>query len=192
MNFLLSKSHQLGRSTIEILGVLAIVGVLSIAGISGYARVMEKMKIDNTIEEISMVISTIKNFYQSQGNYSALENKSIISWGVLPQKMITGNDTLVNPFNGDVKIRSISYDSGFVIVYNGLPKNACVAAASMDWGNGITHLFVSPSGYELPRSFPKYLDNGEHDATELPLPISHATKDCWCTHSTCGLALFFK
>ncbi|MBP3546324.1 MAG: hypothetical protein J6K16_04235 [Alphaproteobacteria bacterium] len=192
MNFSLLKSHQFGRSTIEILGVLAIIGILSITGISGYAKVMEKMKIDNTINEVATIIRTIKNFYKDQKDYSALENKNIISWGVLPKNMVTGTETLRNPFNGNVKIRSISYNSGFVIVYNGLPKKACVAVASVDWGNSITHLFISPSGYELPRYFPKYLDNGEHDATELPLPVEHAVKDCWCTHSTCGIAFFFK
>lgn len=192
MRFSFFKNQQSGRSTVEILGVLAIVGVLSIAGISGYAKVMEKMKLDNTINEIAILIRTINVFYKDQKDYSNLETKNIISWGILPKNMITGSDTLRNPYNGDVKVRSVSYNAGYVIVYNGLPKKACVAVASVDWGKDITHLLISPSGYELPRYFPKYLDNGEHDATELPLPIEHAVKDCWCTNSTCGIAFFFQ
>ncbi len=196
MQFSFLKNQQSGRSTVEILGVLAIVGVLSIAGISGYAKVMEKMRIDNTIEQIATIIRNIQSFYKDQKDFSNLENKNIINWGVIvPKNMVVDSKTLVNPFNGSVKIRSISYDKGFVIAYNGLPKKACVAVASTDWGtkaSGITHLFVSPSGYELPRYFPEYLDNGEHPASELPLSIEQATKDCWCVNSTCGIIFFYQ
>ena len=36
----------LGRSMIEMLGVLAIIGVLSVGGIAGYSKAMEKFKIN--------------------------------------------------------------------------------------------------------------------------------------------------
>ena len=196
MKFLLKKSQQTGRSTIEILGVIAIIGVLSIAGISGYAKVMEKVRIDNTIDQIATIIRNIQSFYKDQKDFSNLENKNVINWGVItPKKMVADSKTLINPFNGDVKISSISYDTGFVIAYNGLPQKACVAVASTDWGtkaSGITHLFVSPSGYELPRFFPEDLDSGEHPSSELPLSIEQATKDCWCIKSTCGIIFFYQ
>ena len=42
------KRNQLGRSMIEMLGVLAIIGVLSVGGIAGYSKAMEKWKINKT------------------------------------------------------------------------------------------------------------------------------------------------
>ena len=47
------KQNQLGRSMIEMLGVLAIIGVLSVAGIAGYSKAMEKYKM---AEEYSYLI----------------------------------------------------------------------------------------------------------------------------------------
>ena len=46
---------SVGRSMIEMLGVLAIVGVLSVGGIAGYSKAMEKFKINKTVEEYSML-----------------------------------------------------------------------------------------------------------------------------------------
>ena len=46
----------LGRSMIEMLGVLAIIGVLSVGGIAGYSKAMEKFKLNKTINEYSYLI----------------------------------------------------------------------------------------------------------------------------------------
>ena len=41
---------QLGRSMIEMLGVLAIVGVLSVGGLAGYTRAMRSKKINDALD----------------------------------------------------------------------------------------------------------------------------------------------
>ena len=45
------QANPLGRSMIEMLGVLAIIGVLSVGGIAGYSKAMMKWKIDKAVEE---------------------------------------------------------------------------------------------------------------------------------------------
>ena len=47
---------SVGRSMIEMLGVLAIIGVLSVGGIAGYSKAMEKFKVDKAIGEYSQLI----------------------------------------------------------------------------------------------------------------------------------------
>lgn len=47
----MSKKSQIGRSMIEMLGVLAIIGVLSVGGIAGYSKAMEKFKVNKLVEE---------------------------------------------------------------------------------------------------------------------------------------------
>lgn len=42
---------DVGRSMIEMLGVLAIIGVLSVGGIAGYSQAMTKYKVNRTIDE---------------------------------------------------------------------------------------------------------------------------------------------
>ena len=44
---------SVGRSMIEMLGVLAIIGVLSVGGIAGYSKAMEKWKVTRAIDEYS-------------------------------------------------------------------------------------------------------------------------------------------
>ena len=51
------KSNQLGRSMIEMLGVLAIIGVLSIAGIAGYSAAMGKWQITKYRESLNLFLS---------------------------------------------------------------------------------------------------------------------------------------
>ncbi len=53
---------SVGRSMIEMLGVLAIVGVLSVGGIAGYSKAMEKWKINKIIEEYSMLMAGLLEY----------------------------------------------------------------------------------------------------------------------------------
>ena len=50
------QANPLGRSMIEMLGVLAIIGVLSVGGIAGYSKAMEKFKVNKTVSEYSNFI----------------------------------------------------------------------------------------------------------------------------------------
>ena len=50
------QTNLLGRSMIEMLGVLAIIGVLSVGGIAGYSKAMEKWKIDKLMAEYNQLI----------------------------------------------------------------------------------------------------------------------------------------
>lgn len=45
------KNNQIGRSMIEMLGVLAIIAVLSVGGIAGYGKAIEQFKVNRLIEE---------------------------------------------------------------------------------------------------------------------------------------------
>ena len=56
---------QLGRSMIEMLGVLAIVAVLSVGGIAGYSKAMEKFKVNKLISEYNMLIFGLMEHKQS-------------------------------------------------------------------------------------------------------------------------------
>ncbi len=45
-----------GRSMVEMLGVLAIIGVLSVGAMSGYAKAMEKYKLNKQTEQIGSIL----------------------------------------------------------------------------------------------------------------------------------------
>ena len=50
------QTNPLGRSMIEMLGVLAIIAVLSVGGIAGYSKAMEKYKLNRTVEQFNYLI----------------------------------------------------------------------------------------------------------------------------------------
>ena len=129
--------EQSGRSMIEMLGVLAIVGVLSVGGIAGYSKAMTKFKINKTIDEVSHIVANIRTLYSQQTTYAGLWSsfqaddliKTIIPDSINPNGMY-------NAFNGTVGIHSSYSDNheAFAIRYTNLPKEACVALATHDWG----------------------------------------------------------
>ena len=47
------KNNQIGRSMVEMLGVLAIIGVLSVGGIAGYSKAMENIILTNYVINFS-------------------------------------------------------------------------------------------------------------------------------------------
>ncbi len=70
----MQNMSELGRSMIEMLGVLAIIGVLSVGGIAGYSKAMDKYKINNVIHEYSELSSGYlrnKSSFQSSRSASA-------------------------------------------------------------------------------------------------------------------------
>ena len=53
---MLSDGKQIGRSMIEMIGVLAIVGVLSVGGIAGYSAAMDKLKLNKYAKDINIMV----------------------------------------------------------------------------------------------------------------------------------------
>jgi len=60
-----AKIGQLGRSMVEMLGVLAIVGVLSVGAIAGYSQAMTKHKLNKQAEQLSWLLNIVYQ-YKSQ------------------------------------------------------------------------------------------------------------------------------
>ena len=51
-------TQALGRSMVEMLGVLAIIGVLSVGAIAGYSKAMFKYKLNKQAESFNMLLNT--------------------------------------------------------------------------------------------------------------------------------------
>ena len=129
---------------IEMLGVLAIIGVLSVGGIAGYSKAMMKFKINKTIDQIAMTVTNIRTLYAQQNTYEGLGTSNAFAMGVVDDAMDAGNGELTNAFGGWVKIGysksgAVGEDTAdfgaFVLTFGGLPREACVAIATNDWGS---------------------------------------------------------
>ena len=62
--------NRLGRSMIEMLGVLAIIAVLSVGGIAGYSKAMQKFKLNRWKDDIITLTSNLKIMYMNENSYT--------------------------------------------------------------------------------------------------------------------------
>ncbi len=189
------RSSQDGRTMIEILGVLALTAVLSISFIFAYSLAMEKIKINNTIKDITLTSQKIRNLYNTQKSFDNLD-KEVFSLNLISGSYVSEKDQkLYHRLNGEVIIKPIASNTGFVMIYNGLTEKACITLASNNWGGkavGLQFLVVSPTGVVPPRGFPSNLDAGEYAAEDLPLSPAEASLFCHChNYYKCGIAWFY-
>ena len=206
-NFNINKnSNQYGRSMIEMLGVLAIVGVLSVGGIAGYSKAMTKFKINKTIDEVSHIVANIRTLYSQQTTYAGLWSsyqdddliKTIIPDSINPNGMY-------NAFNGTVGIHSSNHET-FAIRYTNLPKEACVALATHDWGtqqsSGLIAISIAngdacgPMDASLDNCNDEYVDlvacPGNPDKP-TPISVASAASACICEEDGgCTIGWKFK
>ena len=61
---------SIGRSMIEMLGVLAIIAVLTVGGIAGYSKAMKKYQANKVVGEIIHVIAKIKELSENDNWYN--------------------------------------------------------------------------------------------------------------------------
>ena len=136
------RTNESGRSMIEMLGVLAIIGVLSVGGIAGYSKAMTKFKTNQVADNVSMLVANIKTLYAQQKSYNGLNTENAITLGVVPDELKKSATQLTNAFNGSVVInasnstKNETLPRAFYIIFNGLPKEACISLATNDWGSG--------------------------------------------------------
>ena len=197
------------------LGVLAIVGVLSVGGIAGYSKAMEKFKINKTVDEISHIVANVRTLYAQQTTYNGLDGLNAIKMGVVPDSLTT-SDTypyLTNTFQGNVFIENITMNNGtsyFSVGYSGLPKEACIALASYDWGDRSTTGLIGFSARDYGEATISYMlgwngggytiaPNGCHENNVAQtcigekMPLSTAISVCDCmSDSSCMIVWMYQ
>ena len=154
----ISSRHQLnefslGRSMIEMLGVLAIIGVLSVGGIAGYTKAMEKIHVNKIVNMISDISATIKTAYISQKEYDNFDSGlygdddewyKIQDMGLLPPEYtfefegekkigLSSPLTLINPFGISLEGTNNAFSTLSIGVL--VPQNLCVPLLTYDWRN---------------------------------------------------------
>ena len=84
--------ENIGRSMVEMLGVLAIIGVLSVGAIAGYSKAMMKYKLNKHAEQYNTLINAVARNAHSFDNLYTAGNKDIttyfIKMGEIPTEMI--------------------------------------------------------------------------------------------------------
>ena len=105
--------ENVGRSMVEMLGVLAIIGVLSVGAIAGYSKAMMKYKLNKQAEQISWLLNALYRYKDLLGQDT--KPASFVPYlkklGEIPQEMFKDN--------------SINLYDAFGLRY-GIYTNACL------------------------------------------------------------------
>ena len=144
------KTDDIGRSMVEMLGVLAIVGVLSIGGIAGYVTASRNLRINNLKDEVSTLVANVRSAFFAAENYASLNNVTIINAGLVPDWMIDDDRMHIHNKNkGSVLIAPADYEykesGAFILVFNGLNATTCRELAISDWGSDAATGFIAVS-----------------------------------------------
>lgn len=115
-------SQQLGRSMVEMLGVLAIIGVLSIGAIAGYSKGMMKYKLNKQAEGMNMLLNNaLQTAHRLTYNFTDANSSVFITeyfkkLNLIPDGFKYVNETFLNDnFNNNITI--YAYPTIFAIRY---------------------------------------------------------------------------
>lgn len=190
------KNNQIGRSMIEMLGVLTIIGVLSVGGIAGYSNAMHKLKVNKTTDILMTTTTNLNNLALrgTQGINVAAAKK----FKAIPDEALNSGNP-IHPFGGSIDIGNITGNPKlFYVALNSLPKQACIDIATKDFGDSL--FFVSNTDFSADISSKITIDNPRTGAPEClsgtgyayclkkVMPVDKAAAACNCTN-TCSLAL---
>jgi len=141
-------TNEKGRSTLEMLCVLAIMGILSVIALNGYQYMMAKYKANKEVALVSQMISVIQQAYISQESYEGLSNNTLNSLAVLPtdfdttklSKMFSPYGGYFSVFSSDPEnmnradaVKDNAYTTAVIEVRN-IPQQTCIFLATTNWG----------------------------------------------------------
>ena len=134
------KSSQLGRSMIEMLGVLAIIGVLSIGSISGYTKAMEKYKINKLKDQFITIVTNLTPIMRNEFKGWLVTPAVIDAMHILPDEMGTTANCR-HALGGRCFVGNGGYRS-ITIRFADLPTSACVEMAMLQT-SAIDHVSIN-------------------------------------------------
>lgn len=138
---------QLGRSMIEMMGVLAIIGVLSVGGLDMISKARRNNQIAGLLSGVSNLAGTIlqnrkyaEEVKSSYGkNYILFLNKI----GKLPEgfKYEATSKALTSDLGNKIEAK-IDENHVVTITVSGLDKEACMKIATNNWGDRVNNRFA--------------------------------------------------
>ncbi len=192
---------QYGRSMIEMLGVLAIIGVLSVGGIAGYSKAMTKFKVNKTIDLVSQIAANTRTLFASQNDYdfgrtNSADAKSFVKKAKIVPDDAIQNGSLKNPFGGNITLNGLNWD--FTVELSGIPEDACMELATLDWGaatsSGLNAIAVNEGVSEEVKNCSGNADKGiacvGGETVSVPMPVSLAAQHCSGDNNSISFAFY--
>ena len=207
------QTNPIGRSMIEMLGVLAIIAVLSVGGIAGYSKAMHKWKVNKTIDLVTTIYSNTATTFASSRKEDYLENgwsqtRDFVKGNIIPVEYYEEDSYWPHhPLGGYLNVRISPKYGDMNILLQSLSKDDCISLATNNW-NGANGVFIN-SDEAVPGWCSDGLDpynvikgdgKGEGDGTlavcpainNIQIPISPALATEACAKDSNHLYFSFK
>ena len=167
----MKKCSELGRSMIEIIGVLAIISTVTM-GIMNFVNSMhDKYKISRITQQITDLRKNISNRYVANGDYSVIKAQDMIDSNVIPPDMIDGKK-IIHAYNAEVQFNG-NKDT-YEVTFPELPTHVCLELALMNWefsgSSDLYRLKINNTEFNWP-----IIANG---GKELPVTLVDAQAAC--------------
>lgn len=143
------------RLIYKIAGFIAFI-LLGYLGIRNYRLSVEKMKINECVEEVAELVANIQRIYSSSHSYKDFDYNTAVSLGIIPRKMFKeGINDAVNPYIGGVDVFYSSLfeeddNKAFEISFQGLSPMGCRELMHTDWATMMGNDFIAVAGYANP------------------------------------------
>lgn len=154
-------SESLGRSMVEMLGVLAIIGVLSAGALAGYSKAMYRHKMNQTIDRVTKIFETLIEMEEKDWGTGPSEDGAIIGsdangqhdavkYGIMTEQEFASEDIGFQlPFGTitfDLNYNSEAKLHGDISI-NFPDARMCIDFLSIGWQNILPIDFFNPDGY---------------------------------------------
>nr|WP_250807221.1 type 4 pilus major pilin [Neorhizobium tomejilense] len=172
----LGKNRKKGATLMETIAVLAIIGMLAATALVMWNSANTSRQTTTALTQLNQIQTAVRNLYAGQANYTGLSNATLINAKSLQQSMIASTTSIRHSFSGEVTVTptTVAGIGGFIVQYDGIPKDACAQLLTKDLGRGV---------YEAGTTTAKRTQTGAQGAT-LPFPLAAANTACAGTYNT--------
>ncbi len=167
----MNKKHlSSGRTTLELLAVIAILGVIAVGVYGMAANVLSKQRTMETVNHIHKLVDAIQDAYSwtdSSGN--PVNKQYLIDEGIL------SNNDFRLPSGQEITISGASNNFKVHFSITAKDKAICRAIAMENWGDRLVELSIK---------------NNRYKKSQLPLSLITATSNCTLTSNSSSYIYF--
>lgn len=129
-----------GVTLIEAVLYISIALALIVGGLVFFQQASLAQRTNSAVRNISAIASETRGLYQAANDFDGFSQTTLISAGAVPSSLVSGAN-LVNEWGGTITAGptaavtgtpAFAANSGFFVVYPGVPTSACVRLTSSD------------------------------------------------------------
>ena len=121
------KNPELGRSMIEMLGVLAIMGVITVAAVQMIGAAMRSQKRTTVQDEVAQIVTGVRQLFGEYDDFSGIDNNTTFAAIGVSNK---------NPYNGRYELSAAPSDKRqFTVSITGLNSSDCEYLRTKAWSD---------------------------------------------------------